>query len=82
MLEQFSEQEESYLAYLSRQQAQMKERSMEAEREQAFEERDAAFKERNTAFEERDTALSRLEQADEEKVALLERIKALEAQLK
>ena len=37
MLEQFSKQEVSYFAHLSRQQAQMKERSMEAEHKQALE---------------------------------------------
>ena len=35
VLEQFSEQEESYLNYLSRQQAQMKERSMKEELDMA-----------------------------------------------
>ena len=65
VLEQFSEQEESYHTYISRQQARMKERSMEAQWQQAMDARDKAFEARDNAFEARDTAFEARDNAFE-----------------
>ena len=75
VLEQFSEQEESYHAYISRQQARMKERSMELELEESQVELDQ-FK------AELDQSKAELDQSKAENDTLLRRIAELEAKSK